>query len=212
MTQGPVVVVVAAGRGTRFGNGSLAQDHKLAQAFGGSTVLGCTLAQVVQSGLPLVVVTTQALRELVASVVAERDVVLLPDADRADTGLPLGMGYSIAAGVAARSGAAGWLVLPGDMPLVRPASLRAVAQALPQHPVVYAQHRGRRGHPVAFNTELYSELVTLGGDEGARRLVARYPAHGVDVPDDGVLLDLDTADDLQRLRAAYAERDGAATV
>jgi molybdenum cofactor cytidylyltransferase len=55
---------------------------------------------------------------------------------------------------------------------------------------------------VGFGTELYSELVRLSGDEGARRLVARYPAHGVEVDDPGVLLDVDTVADLERVRHA----------
>jgi molybdenum cofactor cytidylyltransferase len=67
------------------------------------------------------------------------------------------MGFSIAAGVGERSGAPGWLVLPGDMPLVQPSTLLAVATALEQYPVVYAQYRGRRGHPVGFAAELYSD-------------------------------------------------------
>jgi len=93
-------------------------------------------------------------------------------------------------------------VLPGDMPLVRPGTLLAVAGALEQNPVVYAQHRGRRGHPVGFAAELYSELILLRGDDGARRIMARYPAHGQEVDDPGVLLDVDTASDLEALRQA----------
>jgi molybdenum cofactor cytidylyltransferase len=110
------------------------------------------------------------------------------------------MGHSIAAGVSARPDARGWLILPGDMPLVRPASMLAVARQLEHHPVVYAQHKGRRGHPVAFSPELYSELVTLTGDEGARRLIARYPAIGVELDDAGVLVDVDTQADLDDVR------------
>jgi molybdenum cofactor cytidylyltransferase len=45
----------------------------------------------------------------------------------------------------------------------------------------------------------------LTGDEGARRLVARYPAQGVEVDDPGVLLDVDTEDDLARVRAAQQQ-------
>jgi molybdenum cofactor cytidylyltransferase len=44
----------------------------------------------------------------------------------------------------------------------------------------------------------------LTGDEGARRLVARYPAHGVELPDPGVLVDVDTAADLDAARRAAA--------
>ena len=133
--------------------------------------------------------------------VASRDVLVIDDAAR------IGMGHSIAAGVAARPHASGWLVLPGDMPLVQASTLVAVAAALADHhAVVYAQHRGQRGHPVGFGAELFSELIALDGDEGARRLVARYPAHGVEVDDAGVLVDVDTQQDLQRLLAAQTER------
>jgi molybdenum cofactor cytidylyltransferase len=135
--------------------------------------------------------------------VAARDVIVVPEASAA-----IGMGDSIAAGVAARAASPGWLLLPGDMPLVRPATILAVAAALEQHPVAYAQHHGRRGHPVGFAAELYSELMMLRGDEGARRIVARYPAIGVDVDDAGVLMDVDTEADLATLRALGAA-DGA---
>ena len=114
------------------------------------------------------------------------------------------MGYTLAAGVAERSGAPGWIVMPADMPLLRPSTVLAVATALEQHPVVYAQYRGRRGHPVAFAAELYSELILLDGDDGARRVVARYPSHGQDVDDPGALLDVDTVTDLDLLRASAA--------
>ena len=88
------------------------------------------------------------------------------------------------------------------MPLVLSSSLLAVASALELHAVAYAQYRGQRGHPVGFAAELYSELMLLQGDDGARRVVARYPAHGVDVEDRGVVLDVDTPSDLDALRVA----------
>jgi molybdenum cofactor cytidylyltransferase len=189
----PTIVVPAAGRGRRFA-GPL---HKLEQPFGGSTVLGSTVRHAIETQLPVVVVTTAALAPLVARQLATRDIVVLADAEAEQ-----GMGHSISVGVAERSGAPGWLVLPGDMPLVRPGTILAVAGALEQYPVVYAQYRGRRGHPVGFAAELYSELILLRGDEGARRIMARYPSQGQEVDDPGVLLDVDTASDLEALRLA----------
>jgi molybdenum cofactor cytidylyltransferase len=188
----PTIVVLAAGPGRRFG-GAL---HKLLQPFDGGTVLGCTVRHAVETQLPVVVVTTAALAPEVAGQLATRDIVVLGADESAG-----GMGRSLAAGVAERSGAPGWLILPGDMPLVRPGSLLAVASALEQYPVAYAQHRGRRGHPVGFAAELYSELMLLSGDEGARRVVARYPAQAVELDDPGVLLDVDTEPDLQAARS-----------
>jgi molybdenum cofactor cytidylyltransferase len=55
---------------------------------------------------------------------------------------------------------------------------------------------------VGFAAELYSELILLRGDEGVRRVMARYPAQGVELDDPGVLLDVDTESDLQALSQA----------
>jgi len=197
MRNAPVIVVLAAGRGSRYA----AQGHKLAQPLGELSVLGQTVTHAISSGLPVVVVTTERLAAESARWVARRDVVVLPEADGTDSAL--GMGYSIATGVAARPDASGWLVLPGDMPLVRPRTLAAVAEALGQHAVVFAQYRGRRGHPVGFGAELFSELVHLQGDEGARRLVARYPSAGIELDDPGVLVDVDTPEDLAAVQADW---------
>jgi molybdenum cofactor cytidylyltransferase len=199
MKPQPVIVVLAAGRGSRFSG----QSHKLAQALGQGSVLGQTIGHAIESRLPVVVVTTEPLAAEATRWVARRDVVVLPEVGSSGSG-PLGMGFSIAAGVAARSDGAGWLVLPGDMPLVRPSSLLRVAQGLAQHAVVFAQFQGRRGHPVAFGAELFSELVQLTGDEGARRLLARYPSQGIELDDPGVLVDVDTTDDLAAVRAGAA--------
>lgn len=197
MLSRPTVVVLAAGKGSRF----QAAAHKLQQGLGDSSVLGCTLRNVIESDLPMVVVTTADLAAAAAAHVAARDIVVLPC-----TGEPFGMGHSIAAGVAARADANGWLLMPADMPLVQPATLLAVAAALQQHPVAYAQYQGRQGHPVGFAAELYSELMMLSGDIGARRIVARYPAVGVDVDDAGVLMDVDTPHDLLEARSLSLAR------
>jgi len=210
MAAQPSVIVLAAGKGSRFDGAG----HKLAQPLGNSSVLMATLAAAIASHLRVVVVTTAPFAEVARASVAARDVVVLPE-----VGAPgesgLGMGASIAAGVAACPDARGWLVLPGDMPLVEPATLVAVAQALDIHPIAYAQHNGRRGHPVGFAAELYSELTALSGDEGARRLVARYPAFAVERDDPGILIDIDTTRDLEAVRggevAALADMRRAAS-
>jgi len=192
----PSIVVVAAGRGSRFSASAPDAPPKLEQPFGTSTVLGTTIRNAVQSQLPVVVVTVAALVPAASAHLARRDIIVVGDEEAAR-----GMGHSIATGVAERSGAPGWLILPADMPLVQPGTLLAVASALEHHAVAYAQHKGRRGHPVGFSSELYSELVLLKGDEGARRIVARYPAVAVEVADAGTLIDIDTPADLEAARS-----------
>ena len=201
MKNEPAIVVLAAGAGSRYRG----TRHKLSEKLGGDTVLVRTLRNAIASEMAVVLVISEALIAEAKGLVAPQDMVVV-DA-RSQTGW--GMGDSIAAGVSIHASATGWLVLPADMPLVRPSSLRAVAAALDQQPIAFAQHRGRRGHPVGFGAELFSELVMLKGDEGARRLLARYPTAAVELDDPGVLFDIDTVDDL-----AVAQRriDGSSTV
>ena len=197
MVARPAVIVLAAGKGSRF----LGAEHKLAQGLDGATVLGTTLQHAIASHLQVVVVTTARLADLARRSVAARDVIVIPEVgEPGDDGL--GMGHSISVGVAARADAAGWLILPADMPRVLPVTLQSVARQLANHAVAFAQYKGRRGHPVGFSPELYTELTALSGDEGARRVIARYPAFGVEVDDAGVLLDVDTLADLDVMRRA----------
>jgi molybdenum cofactor cytidylyltransferase len=196
----PHIIVLAAGQSTRFGG----NQHKLMQPWLGATLLENSLLQAVASHLPVVVVTTEALASLARKHVAARDVVVVP-AMNETSHLRLGVGFSIAAGVSASPNAPGWLMLPADMPLIQVQTLQRVARRLSEHPVVFAQYQGRRGHPVGFSAELYSELIALTGDEGAKRLVLRYPAHAVLVDDPGVLLDVDTPRDLDEARRMQPE-------
>ncbi len=201
MKNEPAVVVLAAGAGSRY-HGT---RHKLSEQLGGDSVLVRTLRNAIASEMSVVLVISEALIAEAKGLVAPADMVVVDPRSQTSWG----MGDSIAAGVSIRASATGWLVLPADMPLVRPGSLRAVAAALDQQPIAFAQHRGRRGHPVGFAAELFSELVMLKGDEGARRLLARYPTAAVELDDAGVLFDIDTIDDL-----AVAQRriDGAPSV
>jgi len=197
------VIVLAAGLARRFGAGRKPGQAPDSNGQAGA-LLSATLRNAIASRLPVLVVTSADLAPLAHLQVAARDVVIVPTQVRGR-----GVGDSIAAGVAARADAPGWLVLPGDMPRVRPATLQQVALALQTHAVAYAQYRGRRGHPVGFGAELYSELVTLHGDEGARRLVVRYPAQAVEVDDPGVLVDIDAVQDLAVLRGVQGGRAAA---
>jgi molybdenum cofactor cytidylyltransferase len=197
----PAVVVLAAGRGSRFRGVGHKLEQPISAADGADSLLTRTLRHAIATQLPVVVVTTPALAPTVHRLVAARDVVTLPEHDAHGRPQPIGMGHSIVAGVSASGAADGWLILPADMPLVRPDTILAVAHGLERYPVCYAQYRGIQGHPVGFGTELYSELMALQGDEGARRIVARYAAQPIGVDDPGVHIDVDTAEDLARLQS-----------
>jgi molybdenum cofactor cytidylyltransferase len=117
-----------------------------------------------------------------------------------------GMGASLAAGVAATAGAAGWIVALGDMPRVRAATIARVKAALERGAAIAApcDAAGRRGHPVGFSAALREELLALDGDLGARELVARNEAllERIVTDDAGIFVDVDTPADLEALDGA----------
>jgi molybdenum cofactor cytidylyltransferase len=179
-TLPPTVLVLASGRGERF-VASGGTGSKLAALLDGKPVLARTLDAVRASGLPW----------------------HLEDQGHA------GMGDSIAAAVRATPDAAGWLVLPGDLPLVQPRTLQAVATALALHAVVLPCYRGQRGHPVGFAASCREALLALHGPQGAAPVVRAQAAANavvhIELDDAGMLTDIDTVQDLakaQRLLAA----------
>ncbi len=165
----PVVIVLASGRGERF-FASGGNTHKLHTLLGDKTVLQHTLDAVRASGLPW----------------------HLEDAAHP------GMGDSIAAAVRATADAPGWLILPADLPLIRPDTLRQVALADPAHAVVVPVFEGQRGHPVRFMKSCGPQLMNLEGNQGAAKVVRAQAAIEMIVNDIGCVTDIDTVTDLQR--------------
>ncbi len=177
----PVVLVLASGRGERFA-ASGGAVHKLSALLRGVPVLEHTLAAVRESGLPW---------------------------HLEDAGHP-GMGDSIAAAVRATATAPGWLVLPADLPLVRPETLRGMVGALYGCAVAVPVHRGERGHPVAFSALCLPGLLALSGEQGAASVVHEQKEQGrlrlVEVDDEGTVTDVDTVKDLARAEQILAGR------
>jgi molybdenum cofactor cytidylyltransferase len=171
--SGLVVLVLASGRGERFA-ASGGGGPKLQALLGGIPVLQRTLDAVQASGL----------------------------AWHLESAPHPGMGDSIAAAVRATRAAAGWLVLPGDLPLVLPETLRAVAASLATRTVVVPQYRGQRGHPVGFSADCGAALAALSGEQGAAAIVRGQAAAGrvfaLEVGDAGIVTDIDTTADLAR--------------
>lgn len=170
----PMVLILAAGRGERFraaGGQSDKLDALLTTASGTRSVLEHVIAAAQASGLPWHVVRA------------------------ADTAhhAEQGMGTSIATGVAATPDALGWLVLPGDLPLVQPHSIQAVGHALGQgHTAVVPEVQGQRGHPVGFAAPCREALMALRGEQGARTVLRQHRVHGLPLSDLGCTLDVDT--------------------
>ena len=117
---------------------------------------------------------------------------------------------SVLAGLNAadRPGTSAILVTPVDLPLLTPASVSTLLASFRagSFPIARATHGGRHGHPVVFGRSVFDALRRADPATGAKSVVHAYPVLNVEVPDAGVLHDVDTPEDYARLITGHQEK------
>ena len=188
-------ILLAAGRGARFGGAKLlAPLPAAAHGAGAGTAIGVASCLHLLAALPEVVAVVRPGDSILASCLRAAGAQVV-DCARADEG----MGASLACGVAASAQADGWIVALADMPWIDPATIALVADAIRGGSgIVATSHIGVRGHPVGFASQHYAALTGLAGDEGAKSILAshRDGLRLIEVTDSGVLRDVDTRADI----------------
>ena len=179
-----VGLLLAAGISQRFGSDK--RWHRLPDG----TPLVLESARRLRAACPRSIAVVRPGDDELANALREAglEVTFCPDA-------ALGMGHSLAAGVAASKDAAGWLVALADMPGISPESYRVVLDALNNGaPLTRTAHAGCPGHPVGFAARFRNELLTLHGDRGGKAILDAHRDALLLCPvnDPGVLIDIDT--------------------
>jgi molybdenum cofactor cytidylyltransferase len=191
----PSGILLAAGRGARFGGAKLLAPLPTAShGVGAGTAVGVASCLHLIAVLPSVIVVVRPGDSMLADLMRAAGAQVIECA-RADEG----MGASLACGVAASPDSAGWIVALADMPWIAPASIAVVADALRGGADIAAtSHIGVRGHPVGFARRHYAALAGLSGDEGAKSVLAAHRGRVqlIEVADSGVLRDIDTPADI----------------
>jgi molybdenum cofactor cytidylyltransferase len=186
-----IAVVTAAGSAERFGG------RKLLAPVDGEPLLDHTIRSLLDGGVAevIVVVGKDGRVEL------ERDVNAMNDARVRPVENPdpsRGMFSSIQEGVATASGDA-LLILPGDMPFVRPETVQAViARYREGVSIVSPRYRGKRGHPVAMPLAFRDEIRATPATANLHEVIKKHAEMRVDleVDDPGVVRDVDVPGDL----------------
>jgi molybdenum cofactor cytidylyltransferase len=185
-------VILAAGRGARFGAGA----KVVAELDRKPLVRHVAEAALASHAHPVLVVVGQV-AEKTAAALAGLDVQLVCGA-----GFETAMSRSLKAGIAAvPPSAPGALVLLADMPRISASLINRLIDAFEAsaHPdAVVPVHAGRRGNPVLLGRTIFEAVRSLEGDDGARLILA---AGVVELPveDAAVTADVDTSEDLLRL-------------
>ena len=193
--EGPQIaaVLLAAGRSTRMG----AANKLLADVGGKPMLRWAAEAALASKARPLVVVVGHEAPG-VSAALAGLDATAVVNPDFAQ-----GLSTSLKAGIAAvPAGCDGALVLLGDMPQIEACDLDRLIEAFAPGAIVVPMHAGRQGNPVLWARAHFPELMRLQGDAGAKCLIAahRDAVREVELGTARILADVDTPDELQRLR------------
>ena len=193
-------VVLAAGMSRRMGT------PKQLLRIGGETILERTLKNVRASTVAEIVLVLGCAAESVEKEISTERVKIVHNQDYQQ-----GMGTSLRAGLAAMdAGASAALVVLADQPFVRPDTLnRLIAchqESKPQ--IIIPMYRGFRGNPVLLDRSVFPELQGLSGDVGCRAIFGSHTENicKFTVDDVGILLDIDSLEEFQKLEKAYAAK------
>lgn len=189
MANSIACIVLAAGKSTRFG-----ADKRQAKNNRGQTLLGLTLENVPAGFQQRILVLHPGDEAMASAYAADWQVVYAEQAEQ-------GMGNSLAAAIPHVVDCTAVLIALADMPLILPATFTLLAEAARPDRIVVPVFEQQRGNPVVIGQDFLPKLAGLEGDSGARQLMQRYPELVVrlEVNDPGVLRDIDTAAELQRI-------------
>jgi molybdenum cofactor cytidylyltransferase len=190
-------VVLGAGRSSRMGG-----PNKLLAEISGKPLIRIVVEEALASRARPVLVVTGHQRERVEAALAGLPVQFVHNPHFAE-----GLGTSLKAGIAALPvDVDGAIVVLGDMPQVGGVLIdRLIAAIDPDKGALVAVPTtdGKRGNPVVWSRRFFPDLMAVEGDVGARHLIGRYAEAVVEVPVEGsgALIDIDTPEALQALKA-----------
>ncbi len=190
-------IVLTAGKSERMG------QPKALLSLRGHTFLENILEAISRSSVEHVVVVVGHHREEIEKrVVPPAKIVFNADYEQ-------GMITSFQAGIRAlppkTSGALLFLV---DHPLVESQTIESLIRNAGPNRVVVPTFEGRRGHPVWFGSNVLQEILALTAFQGANIVVRKDPDRVVQVPvnSPGILVDVDTPEDFQKLKNEHESR------
>lgn len=189
--SGLSAILLAAGESRRMG-----AANKLLLTYRGQPLIRQAAVQLLASGVREVILVlghqAEAVREALDDLALR--FVRHPDFSR-------GMRSSIQKGAAAIDpSATGFLVCPGDMPLLRTAHHNALIELFTTEvsagktPIVRPFFRDLPGHPVLFHRRFLPELLQLREGEGCRPVIRQNARHLLrwETPDPAYVVDVDT--------------------
>lgn len=103
-----------------------------------------------------------------------------------------------------------WALLPADHPLITPETFQNLCQGWKDSAaeILIPTVNEKGGHPTFFRWPVSEEVARLPSDEGLNSIVRSHPSRVVNWPSNAeeLLFDLDTPEDLERVRQWWSQR------
>ncbi len=102
---------------------------------------------------------------------------------------------------------AGWLLIPGDHPVVKPQVLESLLDHWSESPdhIVLPTFQSRRGHPTLFPWASTACLSEIPRDQGLNWLTrsGHFTVSEAECNEESILWDIDTPEDFERIRQIF---------
>ncbi|HWO33436.1 MAG TPA: NTP transferase domain-containing protein [Candidatus Acidoferrum sp.] len=187
-------VILAAGTSSRMG------EAKQLLRLGATTLLDQVTENVLGSRVDEIVLVLGHEAETIKQTIATKKLKIVVNESYRQ-----GMGTSLRAGLSAlASEVDAALIVLADQPFVRSATFDQIIDHYQQSKaqIVIPIYKGFRGNPVLLDHSVFAEVMALTGDIGCRAIFGNHLEGIAKVPveDVGILLDLDSKDDVARLQ------------
>lgn len=181
------MIITAAGRSTRF------PPNKLLEILEDRTAIEHTVNTFIGFDLDLYVILGYQSEQVQEVLLNRFDDQIIYEFN---TQFHSGLSSSVVTGVKAAGRTYDyWCFCPGDKPFIQPKTVEFLIDKLnKEKPLIMApRYQSKPGHPTFFSTELSPFFLAATGDIGGRQVIETFKSETlfVDVPDEGVSLDMD---------------------
>ncbi len=192
-------VVLAAGESQRMGS------RKLLLPFGGKTVIGHVVDELLRSDIDEAYVVVGHEGNRIAEELSRRPITIVTNPD-----YKRGMLSSVRCGLQALpQECEKVLVALGDQPALTSELVNVMVQTFSStdKQILVPTYQGKRGHPLLFSIHYRDEIMTCFDDAGLRGLLHAHPEDIFEptVSTPAVLSDMDYPDDYRRELASFEE-------
>jgi len=189
------VVILAAGPSSRLGK------PKQNLVYQGRTLLQKAVETAVASVCKPIVVVLGANAEIIKPTIKRKEITILYNADWAE-GMASSVRCAIQALIKSAPGITSVILMLCDQPFVDTVLLNAMVEKqsnlLPG--IVACAYKDTIGVPVLFENRYFDELLSLKGQEGAKKLLLKYKDLVFSIPFALGSVDIDTMDDYERIK------------